>query len=216
MKIMKVEFADTFFKSLKVIRWHNSFIYKSYDLFATDIPRFFKNIYNFRKVLWNYRWWDHTYTLETLYTSISIMEKNTSKYGHEIEITRNKKIAKMHRALEILKSQIDGDFIDRAEKVLGELPNRPWKFKDVGNGCSELINDDTADEKELRRKVYDLANELEKSEWIELWSILKGQSEEDYEKWLEENKDKFTQDEINNYDAHNEWNDGSGLNSWWD
>lgn len=216
---MKVEFADTFFKSLKVMRWHNSFIYKTYDLFATDIPHFFKNIWRFRKVLWNFRWWDYRYIIETLYTSVSIMEKNFTEQGHEIESSRNKKTAKMRRSLEIMKHILDDNYIDIAEEKLGEkLPDHPWEFKDAEDhpGCVELVDNYTPEEKELQSKIFDESRKIQEKEWDELWGIFKGQKKEDFDKWYEENKSKYTDEEINDALPFIEFNDGKNLNSWWD
>lgn len=215
---MKVQFSDTFFKSLKVMRWHNSFIYKSYELFAMDIPRFFKNIWLFRKMLWNHHWFDSHYTIEALYTSISIMEKNTTKYGHEIEESRNKKITKMRRALELMKHKLDDSYIEIAEEKLGKLPNHPWEFKDVEDrpGFVELVDNNTHEEKELQSKVFEYARKIEAEEWDELWLIFRGQKKEDFDKWNEENKSKYTEEQINNYEPWYSWFDGSGLDGWWD
>lgn len=212
---MKVQFADSFFKSLKVMRWHNSFIYKSYNLFATDIPHFFKNLWRFRKVICNYNWWDHRYVIETLYTSISIMEKNFTKHGNEIEITRDKKTAKMRRSLEIMKHILDDSYIDIAEEKFGKLPDHPWKFKDVEDhpGCVELVNNYTPEEKDHQTKVFDEARRLEEEEWDELWKIFKGQNHNDFKSYYE---NKYTEEQINDVIPYYTWFDGSGLNSWWD
>lgn len=215
---MKVEFADTFFKSLKRLRWHNSFIYKSYNLFVTDIPHFFKNIWRFRKVLWNFNWWDHHYTIEALYTSISIMEKNFTKHGHEIEISRDKKTAKMRRSLEIMKHILDDSYIEIAEEKLGKLPDNPWEFKESEDhpGCVELVDNYTPEEKELQSKIFAEARKIEEEEWNELWEIFKGQNKKDFDKWYEKNKDKYTEEQINEGLPYIEFNNGQNLMSWWD
>lgn len=215
---MKVQFADTFFKSLKVMRWHNSFIYKTYDLFATDIPHFFKNIWRFRKVLWNHNWWDHHYTIEALYTSISIMEKGFTERGHEIESSKDKKTKKMRRALELMKHILDDSYIELAEEQLGKLPDKPWEFKDVEDrpGCVELVDNYTPEEKELQTKVFEEARKIEEDEWDELFEIFKGKTYHEYKSWLILNKDKYTQEQIDNSEAYYDFVDGKGIKSWWD
>jgi hypothetical protein len=215
---MIVEFADTFFKSLKRLKWHNSFIYKSYNLFVDDIPHFFKNIWRFRKVLWNHCWFDYRYTIEALYTSISIMEKNTTKYGHEIEISRNKKTAKMRRSLEIMKNILDDSYIEIAEEQLGKLPDKPWEFKEIEDrpGFSELVDNYTPEEKELQSQIFDEARKIEEEEWNELFEIFKGKTYDEYKSWLFLNKDKYTQEQIDNSETYNDFVDGKGIKSWWD
>lgn len=212
---MKVQFADSFVKSLKRLMWHESRIYKSYSLFRYDIPHFFANIWRFRKVLWNHQWWDYRYTLEALYTSLSLMEKGMHG-GMEVRQSRDKKIAKMQRALELLKNKMNDTYFDRAQEVLGKLPDRDWKFEDIGNGCSRLIDNDTPEEKEQWKSVYDYARNLEETEWEELWQIFKGQTNLDYKEWEEKNKGEFTQEEIDNANGYYKFFDGSGLNGWWD
>ena len=212
---MKITFTDSFGKSLKRMMWHESRIYKSYSLFRYDIPHFFANIWRFRKVLWNHQWWDYRYTLEALYTSLSLMEKGMHA-GMEVRQSRDKKIAKMQRALELLKNKMDDNYFDRAQDVLGKLPERIWEFEDVGNDCSRLIDNDTPEEKEQWRSVYDYARNLEETEWEELWQIFKGQTTSEYKEWEEKNKSEFTQEEIDNSEAYNKFFDGSGINGWWD
>ena len=67
---MKIQFEDSFGKSLKRMIWHESRIYKLYSVFKYGIWHFFANIWRFRKVLWNHQWWDYRYTLDALYTSL--------------------------------------------------------------------------------------------------------------------------------------------------
>lgn len=192
---MKVQFEDSFFASLKQLIWHNSRLYKLYTLIRYDIWYFFSNIWKFRKVLWNHRWWDYHYHMEAMYTSLSIMEKGMHA-GLEIRETRDKKIQKMQRALELLKNKIDDNYIERVESVLGEMVYHDWEFGPVeGNlNLRMLLDKDTAEEKLHKTKVYDCVQSLEDAEWSELWEIYKGQD-------VSELNTKF---------------DGSGLESWWD
>ena len=212
---MKIQFEDSFGKSLKRMIWHESRIYKLYSVFKYGIWHFFANIWRFRKVLWNHQWWDYRYTLDALYTSLSIMEKGMHK-GLEVPYSRDKKIAKMQRALELLKNKIDDNYIDRAQDVLGKLPDHDWEFEDVGNGCSRLIDNDTPEEKEHSKKVFDYSTVLEETEWEELWQIFKGQTNSEYKEWKEKNESSFTQEEIDNAEAYNKFFDGSGMQGWWD
>lgn len=213
---MEVKFVNSFDKSLKKLIWQEGWLYKSYSLFRYDIPLFISNIWKFRKVLANHQWFDSAYTLEALSTSISIIEKNIRIHGNEVEESRNKKVAKMQRVLELLKNRSEDNYIERAEAVIGKLPNHPWEFEDAGNGCSRLIDKDTPEEKELASKVFEYSHKLENEEWNELWNILRGQNSEDYDKYKEEHKSEFTQEQIDDGEMYNAWFDGSGLNSWWD
>lgn len=211
---MEVNFSDSFFKSLKKLAWHQSIIYKSYSLFRYDLPRFFKNMWRFRKVLWNHAWWDYRFTLEALHTSLSIMEEGMSTKGWEVRETRDKKVEKMRRVLELLQHKIDDDYIDRAEEELGEIKHSPWEFEEVeGNpNLSRMIDNDSAEDKEHNRKVFDRAREIEELEWAEIWTIFKGQDIKEWKKIQE----CLSEEEKNKWDHYEKWYDGSDLRGWWD
>lgn len=224
---MKVEFEDSFGKSLKRLIWHESRIYKFYSIFRYGIWHFFANLWRFRKVLWNHQWWDYRYHLEAIYTSLSIMETGLHK-GIEVAESRDKKIQKMQRALELLKNKMDDNYIDRAELVLGDLVMHDWEFEEVPDhpGCSRLVDNDTPEETEHNRKVFNYSTELEQNEWAELWDIYKGKLYADYADYKKVESVLLAKCEADGLDAekiaeltaelHNSWFDGSGANTWWD
>jgi hypothetical protein len=171
---MKIEAGDSFFESLERLAWYDTKLWKVWEFFKRTLPRFFKNIWRFRKELASHEWWDYRYTLEMLYRSLSIMVVKLEKDGIEEDVSRGKKVVKIKRALELLKHKLDDDYVDRAEKELGELYSNPWEFELTEDGNYRLIDNDTKDEKEHNSKVFKLAHKLEDKEWIELWNILKG------------------------------------------
>lgn len=188
------------------------------DIFRYDIWRFLKNIWRFRKELWNHSWWDYRYTLQMLYRSISIMEKGMHN-GLEIRPTRNKKIEKMQRLLYLLENKIEDKYIDLAENELGlEIILHPWEFIEIdktdssGEKYYELLDKDTPEEKEINRKIFDRAREIEEEQWNEIWEILKGQDHNQYLDIIQEKEHKSNKEE-NDLDN---WFDGSGLRGWWD
>ena len=192
---MKVEFKDSFFESLEKLVWYDSNLWKVWAAIRYDIPLFFKNVWRFRKELYNHQWWDYRFTLEMLYRSLSIMEKGMSEKGIEVAETRNVKLIKMRRALELLKHKLDDDYIQRAEDELGELSNNPIEFEPVKGkeGLYSMVDNDTPTEKRHAKKVYKRARVIEDKEWSELWDILKGKKFTTWEKY-----------------------DGSDLRGWWD
>jgi len=221
---MKVEFADTFGKSLKRLIWHEGRIYKFYSIFRYGIWHFFANIWRFRKVLWNHQWWDYRYHLEAMYTSLSIMEKGMHA-GMEVRESRDKKIQKMQRALKLMKNKIDDNYIDRAELVVGELIHYDWEFEPVPDqpGYSRLVDKETPEEKEHNRKVYTYSTKLEEDEWAELWGIYKGKDYNELKRLSDEIVAKGESEGLDyeqlsklTDELHDGWFDGSGLNSWWD
>ena len=210
---MDVRFSNSFFKSLKKLRWHNSFIYKSWDLFRYDIPGFFSNIWKFRKSLWRFRWWDDTYPLMMFKNSLEIMAPKFEKNGMEIKDSRFKKVAMMKRAILLMDNFIKDSFIDQAESELGTLSEAKWDFKkiDDGENC-ELIDGRTEEESNHDRNVFKRAREIEEEQWKELWKIIIGQDESVYINKLKEHAN----DNYNPSDLYSEVCDGSGLRSWWD
>ena len=171
---MDVQFGDSFTKSLKRLMWHESKVYRVYALFRYDIAHFLKNIWRFRKELWSHAWWDYRFTLNMLERSLTIMEKGMSEKGMEVSESREPKVIKMRRALELLKNSREDNFIDRAEQELGELKLSEWEFELLENGNHRLIEDESEKDKKHNRKVYQRARQIEEKEWKELWKIVDG------------------------------------------
>ena len=210
---MKVEVKDTFFESVEKLVWYDTKLWKVWAAVRYDIPLFFKNVWRFRKELYNHQWWDYRYTLEMLHRSLVIMEAKMHA-GMEIRETRDKKIAKMQRAIQILKNIIDDNYIEMAEAELGKLVMHDWEFEDVPDrpGFSKLVDNETASEKRHNRKVFNRARKLEAMEWKELWKIFEGQDIRGYKKLT---KYKSAEEMISS-DVWNEWFDGSDMRGWWD
>ena len=199
---MEIKFADSFGDNLKTMIKHNTWWYKTYELFRYDLPRFFKNIWRFKKLLWNHYWWDHHGTLAFFEVALTHMSDNIEKHGNEVDESRLKKVAAMRRVVELIKNYNEDNYINMAEKELGNLILHDWEFEPVPDkpDYSQLVDKDTPEEKEHNRKVFKRAREIGEQEWSELFVILKGQ---DYTK----------------FDKDIDWNkqfDGSGLRGWWD
>lgn len=199
---MEVQFADTFTKSLKRLRWHNSRIYRSYSLFRYDIPRFIANVWRFRKALNDHYWWSQLGVLTFMKTGLNHMAENIEVRGNEVDHSRLKKVAAMKRAVVLLDHMMLDNYTELAEAELGEIKRHDFEFEDVPDmpGYSRLMDNSTEEEKSHADKVYARSVEIEKSENIELWNILRGQDLANIEE--EEEYDKFF--------------DGSGIRGWWD
>jgi hypothetical protein len=211
---MKVGFADSFGDSIKTLIRHQTWWYKTYELFRYDLPRFFKNVWTFRKALWSHYWFDHHGTLKFLEIGLTNISDTIEKYGNEIDGPRLKKVAAMRRAIELIKNYNEDNYITMAEKELGDLVHHDWEFEPVEDkpGYSRLIDKDTDEEKIHNRKVFDRAREIEEQEWNELFKILKGQDHKEYRELY----DAQTEEEKKERELWNEWFDGSGIKGWWD
>ncbi len=201
---MKVEFADSFWKSLKVFSRHQTWWYKTYEVFRYKIPMFFENLWFFRKELWYFRSWDYSFNLELFRRSLEKTVNTIEFYGHEVDESRMKKVEKMKRAIQLLNNIRSDKYFNKAEEELGELKNADWLW----NG-----KEDTEEEKIHNKKVFERAKEIEDSEWNELWTIIQGQNIREYSSKKQKLKDSEPEDELQEY---NDWFDGSGMKSWWD
>jgi hypothetical protein len=211
---MKVGFADSFWDSLQRMARHQTWWYKTYELFRYDLPRFFKNVWTFRKALWSHYWFDHHGTLKFLEIGLTNISDTVEKYGNEVDGPRLKKVAAMRRAIELIKNYNEDNYIQMAEKELGELVHHDWEFEPVEDkpGYSRLVDKDTDEEKIHNRKVFERAHEIEEQEWNELFKILKGQDYKEYRELY----DAQTEEEKKERELWNEWFDGSGIKGWWD
>jgi hypothetical protein len=173
---MNTQYKDTFFESVEKLVWYDTKLWKVWEFITRGLPNFFKNIWKFRKELYNHQWWDYHFTLEMLYRSLTIMVNKLELEGIEEDDSRMKKVGKIYRALELIKHKLDDDYVNRAEMELGEISYRPIRFEPVeGNeGLFSLVDDDTPAERKHTAKVFKRAKEIEEVEWKELWEIFKG------------------------------------------
>ena len=219
---MKINILNSFVKSLNKFNMSESWWYKTYSFFRWDLWAFLSNIWKFRKELYEHRWWDYHFSLQMLYRSIYIMEKGMHG-GLEVRESRDKKIQKMQRLLKLLDNNINDKYIDIAEEELGyQLIMKGFEFEEIdktdsnGEKLYELLDNETEEEKELNRKIFDKSKEIEENEWIEIWEILKGQSNKDFSNQL---IDIIQEKEVEGSDVKKDWNDifdGTGLRGWWD
>ena len=208
---MEIKFANSFGKSLKTLAWHHHPVYKFYEFFRYKIPMFFKNIWFFRKELWQFRTWDYTFNLSLFKRSIEGLAETIEFKGWEIDGPRMKKVAKMKRVIQILDNIEKYPYIEMAEEKLGPLSKWDIQFEPIPDNPEmyELVETETEIEKNHRRVVYDLSNQLEEQEWNELWTILRGQNIQEY-------KDLMDKKEVKDGSEWDEWYDGSGMTHWWD
>lgn len=192
---MKIEASDSFFESLENLVWYDSKLWKVWEFITRTTPRFFKNIWRFRKELASHEWWDYTYTLQMLYRSLSIMVVKLEKDGIEEDVSRMKKVNAIKRVLELLKHKLDSDYVNRAEAELGDVILSDWEFEKTEEGNYKMIDliIETASVRKHNRKVFKRASDIEEKEWKELWEIFKGK--------------KFTT--IEEFD-------GKDMRGWWD
>lgn len=218
---MKIQFADSFGDSIKRLIRRETWWYKTYEFFRYDIKNFVKNVWHFRKGLWNYRWWDYRFILEMFKLSIEGMYPKVEKDGIEVDESRLKKVDKMIRACRLIENFMDDTFISQAEKELGELILHDWEFEETGDTTDNplgekgeklyrLVDKDTDEERAHNRKVFDRAREIEEEQWNELWDIMRGQKRSGLNSisMVVKSDGETT---TNKFEF-----DGTDLRSWWD
>ena len=101
---MKVTFADSFWKSMKVMVRHQTWWYKTYEVFRYKIPMFLENLWFFRKELWSFRSWDYSFNLKLFARSLEKTVNTLEFHGNEIESTRMKKVEKIKRVIYLINN----------------------------------------------------------------------------------------------------------------
>ena len=162
---MDVQFTESFFKSLKRLNRHQTWWYKTYEMFRYKIPYFIENVWYFRKELWEHRSWDYIFSLMMLRRSLTKLAHTLEFYGWEVDESRLKKVAEIKRAIYLIDRIREDEYIKDAETELGELQNSDWLFNDI---------EDTPEQREHNSRVFKRAHEMEQDEWKELWKIVRG------------------------------------------
>jgi hypothetical protein len=212
---MKTRFGTTFFDSFEKMVNRERWYWKTWDLFRYDLPRFFSNLWLFRKNLWKHTWYNGDASiLPWVKTAVDDMTWRIEKHGHEIEESRMKKVAKMKRLSYLIEVFVNDSFVEEAEKELGfEYVYRDFEFEEIegrtydnplgqkNEKLYQLKDNETQDQKERNGELLKRAHVIQKEYWEELCAIIKGP---DYDAMRASNE---------------EWNklyDGSDLRAWWD
>jgi hypothetical protein len=202
---MKTKFADTFFESFERMVNRQRWYWKTWDLFRYDLPRFFRNLWLFRKNLWNHTWYNgDSSILPWVKTAVDDMAWKIETRGHEVDESRMKKVEKMKRLSYLIDVCVNDSFIQEAEKELGiEMILHDWEFVPVeGREDSyELLDKDTPEEKEHNGRILKRSHQIQKEYWEELCYIIKGP---DYDAIRGSDEDFY------------EALDGTDIRGWWD
>ena len=202
---MKIERKNTPLDKIKRVMYIGE---RYWDTVRYDIPRFLKNLWMFRKDIYNYRWYSGKHAvLPFMKTALMDMAAKIDERGMEVEPSKSKKIMKMWRAAKLMEHFIEENFIELAEQELGKMTLHDLEFEDAPDhpGYYQLVDNETPEEKVHNRNVFARAHEIEESMWAELWDILKGQDSTEIKSLLETDEKSF-----------DKWFDGSGLRGWWD
>lgn len=199
---MKLKLFDEIKDYFNSLYWTYHPINKFYRLLRYDIPQFFKNIWHFRKPLYDYRWYDYHFSLQLFQYGLMGMVNKLEKEGYEVEDSRLKKVEKIRRAIQLIDYINEGDYLGLAEQELG----MEYKFKakfipTEDNPDYYTLENEIEGVEDDNKKISERSYQLEKEIWEELWEIIKGN--QDYTQF---DKEKEFYEQFN----------GTDMRGWWD
>lgn len=195
---MKVIITPEFISSLKKLTNRLTWHWQILDWFRYDLPNGVKNIIKFWIPVWNHQSFDSAYSLRLFAKSLETLSDNI-KHGNEIEISRNKKVARIRELIEIINRISEDDYIELAEHQLNIEVDTQFTFSD--NEPIEVT--------ESNKKVFDKASELADLDIIRFCEIIKGQDPNAFES----DREELSYSEME--ELYLEKFDGTGIKGWW-
>lgn len=129
------------------------------------------NFWFFRKVIWNFRWWDYSFNLELFSKSLEYTSNETELKGNHTSVEEFSR--DMRRVIYLLNKVRSDEFIKEAEDEIGyEL--KGFDFRPLENGKGYELVDAGGTDKMKSKKVNNLARKLEEENWQEIWKIIDG------------------------------------------
>jgi hypothetical protein len=159
-----------------------------------DFQQGCKNIMMFWRVIWRFKPWDYGYQLQ-LWRASLVPLRDAIQAGSKVEAMRLKKVAKIQHCIDLIDRIQANDYFALAEAELGETV--------------EILDIATEYRIDKFKRVAELAEKTEESDWLELWKTLQGQRYAEFQMMHEKL-------ELDTYDAYETWFDGSGMKNWWD
>lgn len=145
------------------------YIWDPIHLFFYNIKWFFKNLFNFRHVLWEYRDWDYAYVRDLQIFGLRNLVK-CLEHGHEEDVSRNKKIARINELIKLLEHNFEST-IDIIEYEKWR-PKRNKRIFEIMNGqdAKKIGKIVDARKKELKESEPEKYEEHEKQCFYQLWA----------------------------------------------
>ena len=137
--------------------------------FFKDIRTGIYNFWFFRKVIWDFRWWDYTFNLELFSKSLEYSAIETAKKGnHEGSLENSLNMWKVVDLIEQVKTDV---FIDESERQIG-YKLKGFDLEPIEGTDSFRLVDQEGTDKEKSRQVCELSQKLEKENWELIWKKL--------------------------------------------
>lgn len=168
--------------------------------FFRDLGYFFKNIYTFRKDMWNFREWDHEYCKDIYCTALEVLKENIYRNGNEIDVSRLKKVDAIEELLHLLQRDIFDEY--------WEAYMNP-KYTMKMDKFSKMVQ---KAEKARLKRICELLTGQDDSKFIKEYEI----DSKKIDKMLKDHPLlKYDVDDLYNRAFYKHF-DGSGAQGWWD
>lgn len=177
--------------------------------------RYLKNLVLFNKMAKNYYPWDYRSQVDLFVFGLEQLAKCIEN-GHEIEWSRNKKVAAIRELVVLLKKGYEDEVSDKYLSV-GEddVVTHVTEYEDGSIGF-ETIDEESRKIKEASSKRYQ--EEIKKAReafYNRVFYLIRGQKLG--EQFGEQREDETLEEYYKRWDKYNEENfDGSGIEGWWD
>jgi len=140
-----------------------------------NIKQGIKNLVVWFPIIWNDRWWDHTFLYDILRFKLGLMEKFFRKYGHHINAEKDADV--MKHCCDILDRLIADEYCEEAYKEHGLKWGR-MDMKVDSDGVLDFTrpNVKTDEDKFIEHEEFlecvKVENQLEKDDIKELFKIM--------------------------------------------
>lgn len=130
------------------------------------------NLWYFRKVVWNFRWWDYTYNLRLFQESLKYTARELETKG--CHGSAKEDAADIRNVIVLLEKVKTDKFVEEAEQQIGyELKGFDFEEAELnGKPVYKLVVKPDTD-KEKSREVCRLSDELEENNWNKIWDEIK-------------------------------------------
>jgi len=141
-------------------------MFKKISYFWSDLKVGIRNLIVWFKVIWQDRWWDHSFIYTMLHKKLSLMEYSIRNHGHHTN--RGKDADKIKKCVLLLQRLMDDEYHETAFKRHYEKWGEPelnWKETEGDSRLVECLithaGVKTQEDKKLERKQFKTAAEME-------------------------------------------------------
>ena len=186
-----------------------------------DTKWFFRNIRKFLKLAKDWRPWDYNYQVDLFKFGLTELADYMDRYGHEVDVTRTKKIAAIRELVEELGRDYEDEVSEKYGRhdAFGESVKQIVEYED-GSVMFDFKEDEETKKKE--KEYEEAVVQARKEHYDKIHRLIVGQ---DMEQLYEESNAKFAalppeEQEDPHYtkrhEIYAELFDGTGLEGWWD